>query len=79
MYYIQLCIIVAVFIYICMFLEIGQHKTKIVVGSLLFIIFIYEPAVDVFFIRKMKLYTGKGLWKKYPFWSFRKKLLFKDS
>ena len=77
-YYILVIVVAAMLGHILAFTDLIQ-KPELVVGSLVFFIFVYKPMVDAIFIRKMNLYKGKGLWKKYLCWSFRKKLLFKDS
>lgn len=44
--------------------------------TLLIYILIYKPLIDFLYIKKRKLYEGKNLWLKYPFWGYGSKLLF---
>lgn len=77
LYYALLAVAAIVLLSIC-FLDLGiDRKSNVVIALLCFIFFVYEPIIDYIFIKKMNLFQGKGLWKKYPFWGFRKKLLFK--
>ena len=74
LYYALLAVAAIALLSIC-FLDLGiDRKSNVVIALLCFIFFVYEPII---FIKKMNLFQGKGLWKKYPFWGFRKKLLFK--
>lgn len=43
---------------------------------LLIYILVYKPLIDYFYIKKMKLYDGRCLILKYPFWVYGRKLLF---
>lgn len=52
----------------------GYFKKEGIQALLVFFL-LYRPAIDYVFIRKMKLYEGKRLWLKYPFWGFSNRLL----
>ena len=46
------------------------------IETLLIYICVYKPFVDFHYIKKRKLYEGRNLLLKYPFWKFGGKLLF---
>lgn len=45
------------------------------IPALAIYILVYKPVVDYYYIRKRKLYEGRNLWIKYPFWGYGRKLL----
>ena len=44
--------------------------------NLAILLLIYRPLIDYIFIRKLNLYTGDNLWKRYPFYKFSNEILF---
>lgn len=59
------------------FLLYAGYYRKEPIAALLVFLLLYRPVIDYVFIRKMKLYEGKRLWLKYPFWGFTGRLLWK--
>ncbi len=46
------------------------------IPTLLVLILVFCPTVDYYFIKKRNLFKGSHLILKYPFWGYRRKLLF---
>lgn len=57
-------------------LYVGYYQKEPIAALLIFLL-LYRPAIDYVFIRRMKLYDGKRLWLRYPFWGFTSRLLWK--
>lgn len=51
------------------------YYLKYPIPVLFIYIFVYKPLVDYFYIKKKKLFKGRYLIFKYPFWGYSKKLL----
>lgn len=52
------------------------YYLKYPISALFIYIFVYKPLVDYLYIKKKKLFKGRYLIFKYPFWGYGRRLLF---
>ena len=60
--------------YTSYYISNSYENTAII--ALFVLLLVYRPLIDYVFTKKMNLYKGKSLWKKYPFYKFGNEILF---